>query len=253
MPHPEDESIYKDILLQSFQQAIEEGSLELSLKPALERFNAINGVVTVGSCEGHPERNVLHATVDLAVSDVKWNKIQTYIEDLLPSDGGISSVELHYGSLEDEIQRSVRIQTHLMLVKEKAVQPLIDFANRLDALTKVGGWELGDMVVLSAKRHPADWPRRCEKCGSENIKIVYTEFEGVKRHSWVECFACQEEERRSNLCPHCYDRMNFEGTRGGMYMLHELPDVPGTFRCPHCKNAYVKKDNRPVRVTILEP
>lgn len=250
MFHPEDSVIYKDILLESYQQAIEEGSLEMSIKPALDQLNSIPGVVTVGSCEGHPERDVFCATVDLAVSSSKWNKMQTCIEELLPRDGGISAIEFRYGSLEDEIQQSVRIRTHPMLVKEKAVAPLTQLALKLVELT-TPGFTTDDLVVVSAKRHPDDWPHSCKKCGSRDIKVVYGEVAGVKRPAWVECDACQNEEMRSNTCPDCYGRMSFNNSRGGIYALHELPDTPGTFRCPHCKNAYVKKDNRPHRI-ILE-
>lgn len=254
MPHPEDELIYKDILLESYQQAIDEGSLEMSLKPALDAFNAINGVVTVGSCEGHPERDVFHATIDLAVSHVKWDKMQRFIEELLPNDGGISAVELRYGSLEDEIQRTVRLRTHPMLVKEKAVEPFKRFAAKLDELTQVG-FELGDTVVMSSKRYPDDWPMRCEKCGSANIRIVYSEIAGIKRASYVECLDCKDNEyhehMNANACPHCYSKMNFDG-RGGTYILKEVPDLSNTFTCPNCKSYYVKENNRPKHVTLLE-
>jgi len=255
MFHPEDSAIHKDILLESYQHAIDEGSLEMSLKGALDAFNAVPGVVTVGSCEGHPDREIFCATVDLAVSTAKWNSMQTYIEELLPRDGGISAVGFHYGSLEDEIQQSVRIRTHPMLVKEKAVEPFTRFARKLVELT-TPGWSKGDFVVVSAKRHPDDWPHKCHKCGSRKIKIVYSEIAGVKRASRVECFACENNEYRermnSSACPHCYSKANFDG-RGGTFILKATSDSSVTFECSNCKRLYVKENNRPKQVTLLEP
>lgn len=251
--HIEDDTICKEILLQSYQQAIEEGHLEMSLKPALDRFNEVRGVVTTYSCEGHPERDVFHAVVHLAVSDVKWAKMQARIEELLPPTGGIASIEFHYGSGEDEIQRHVCVRTHPMLVKENAVLPLIALANRLDKLTQ-RGFELGELVVMSAKRYPEDWPRQCAVCGSSDIKVVYSEVAGIKRPCYVECFACQLEaqatDRQQNFCPACYSCMNFDG-RGGNYRLQPLSDSTSKYECPNCKCVYTKGPKGPVPVVLL--
>ena len=251
MFHPEDSIIHKDILLESYKQAIEEGSLEMSLKPALDQLNSVPGVVTVGSCEGHPDRDIFCATVDLAVSTSKWHKMQRHIEELLPRDGGISAIEFRYGSLEDEIQQNVRIRTHPMLVKEKAIAPLTQLALKLVELT-TPGFKTGDLVVMSAKRHPDDWPHSCAECGSRDIKVVFTELAGIKRPSWVECRACQDKEFRANTCPYCYDRMKFDGSRGGVYTLFKMPDTPGISRCPHCKHAFVRDGNKPVPIKVVE-
>jgi len=250
--HPEDDTIYKDTLLQSYQQAIDEGHLEMSLKPALDRFNEIRGVVTTYSCEGHPERDIFHARVDLAVSRDKWAKMQTFIEELLPRDGGIMSLEFCYHSGEDDIQQHVTVRTHPALVQQKAVKPLIDFADRLEELTKTT-FDLGELaepVVAVTKRLPEDWPRKCEKCGSRDIKVTYSDVAGVKRVSYVECDTCQQLEFRRNTCPRCYGRMSLHGSRGGVYCLQEIPEIPNVFRCPHCKSTYVKGELDPVPIVL---
>jgi len=249
MIHPEDDAIYKDILLESYQQAIDEGHLEMSIKPALDRLNELSGVVTIYSCEGHPERDVFHARVDIAVSRDKWSKMQTYVEELLPSDGGIASLEFCYHSGEDDIQQHVTIRTHPALVKQKAVQPLIDFADRLEKATCTT-WPLDDSVVASTRRHPDDWPRNCEKCGSRDIKVVYSEVAGVKRVTYVECFTCQQLEFRRSTCPRCYGRMSLHSNRGGVYTIAEVPGVPNVFRCPHCKSTYVKGESDPIPIVL---
>jgi len=134
MMHPEDEEVYKDILLDSLQQAIDEGCLELSLHPALLELNAVPGVVTVGSCEGHPDRNIFTAFVDLRLSQHKWDTVQAHVDDALERFCGLSQIQFIYYNTEDGMEQEVRILTHPMVIKSAACDAFSALARWLQKL-----------------------------------------------------------------------------------------------------------------------
>jgi len=112
MPAPQhDDEIYKDILLESLEQAIEQGDLEEEILPALRAFNEVTGVVTVQSCSGHPERDIYFAFIDMHICGYLWDWIQDSIQFVLDGDP-VAAIQLHYDTGEEGIQRVMRVRSH---------------------------------------------------------------------------------------------------------------------------------------------
>lgn len=257
--HKEDEEIYKDILLGSLDQAIEDDHLEHSLLPALLMLNHIPGVITVSCCEGHPCRNVYSAHIDLNLSKRKWSSLQTNVERVL-GEGGLARVEFHYDQSEEGVQRTARLVTHPNLVRERSLPSFTRAAHVLELLHKGASEEVPDVVsqvqallrmrgtstssidlgfsVAEYDKELEGLPTECATCGSPDIKILYYEVGGKKIVNHVECFACQKKADMEKYCPNCWARPDGPVVN----TVREDPDAPGTFICPHCDRRYVKGD-----------
>lgn len=125
-----DDEIYKDILLESLEQAIEEGDLEEDILPALRAFNEVTGVVTVQSCSGHPERDIYFAFIDMHICEYLWDWIQDSIGFILEDDP-VAAIQLHYDTTAEGIQRVLRVRSHGGTWGEAAVPGFLSIAKKL--------------------------------------------------------------------------------------------------------------------------